>query len=97
MGKVLERRNVYVQTLFAQKDPRVEGQTEEAVLHSLQLTNNDMNDLMNSWRTYHGAWMREETAEAYRASKKYHNIEHGAFSAHLQHVSGNKFISHKLL
>ena len=79
LGKVFERRQVYVQTLFAQKDPRVEGQTEEAVLNSLQLTNNGMIDLMNSWRTDHGSWVREETAEEYRTSKKCRNIEQGAF------------------
>ena len=43
-----------------------------------------------------GALLRAETAAAYRASKKYHNNEHGASSVHLQHISGNKFILHKL-
>ena len=39
--------------------------------------------------------MREETAEKYLARKNYHNIERSTFNAHLQHISGNKFILHK--
>ena len=70
------------------------------LVNSLFFSDADMTTTMNTWRYNHSSWMKEETQDKYwqcKTSKQWNAVEKQAFSAYLQHISGNKWLLHKLI
>ena len=59
-----------------------------------------MKEIYNTWRANVGSWMQYGTLATYNNHKDQqaaHQIAHRAFHTYLFHLSGNKFLLHKLL
>ena len=98
LREVLEQRRLHIDRLKAAGDPRVPPYSKgDREIARLKFTEDDMKDIMNSWRYDVQSWMNPDNLAVYYESPKWHGMGKTAFSTFLQQLSGCKFLLRKLI
>ena len=93
LGEVLEQRKLHIDRLNKRAPPWSSPDSVAA----LKFTEEDMKEIMNSWRLDVESWMQASTLARYHVSPKWHQIGKSAFSTFLQQLSGCKFLLRRLI
>ena len=93
LGEVLEQRNLHIDRLNKRAPPWSSPDS----MATLKFTEDDMKEIMNTWRLDVGSWMQASTLARYNVSPKWHQIGKSAFSTFLQQLSGCKFLLRRLI
>jgi hypothetical protein len=93
LGEVLEQRKLHIDRLNKRAPPWSSPDS----MATLKFTEDDMKEIMNSWRLNVESWMQARTLAVYHDSPKWHQIGKSAFSTFLQHLSGCKFLLRRLI
>jgi hypothetical protein len=93
LREVLEQRKLHI----ARLNKRAPSLSILDSMTTLKFTEDDMKEIMNTWRLDVGSWMQASTLARYNVSPKWHQIGKSAFSTFLQQLSGCKFLLRRLI
>ena len=93
LREVLRQRKLHI----ARLNKRAPSRSSPDSMATLKFTEEDMKEIMNSWRLDVGSWMQASTLARYHDSHKWHQIGKSAFSTFLQQLSGCKFLLRRLI